>query len=59
MIIEFGGGIGPATEPEGKRPNLDGMIKKALRATSHEALYSAAINSQSLGKSVDFVMGSD
>ena len=59
MIIEFGGGIGPATEPDGKRPNLDGMIKKALRATSHEALYSAAINSQSLGKSVDFVMGSD
>jgi len=59
MIIEFGGGIGPATEPDGKRPNLDGMIKKALRATHHEALYSAAINSQSLGKSVDFVMGSD
>jgi hypothetical protein len=35
------------------------MIKKTLRATSHEALYSAAINSQSLGESVDFVMGAD
>ena len=59
MIIEFGGGIGPATEPDGKRPNLDGMIKKTLRATSHEALYSAAINSQSLRQSVDFVKGPD
>ena len=48
MVIEFGGGIGAASEPEGKRPNLEGMIKKTLRAADHEALYLAAINSQSL-----------
>jgi [acyl-carrier-protein] S-malonyltransferase len=59
MIIEFGGGIGPASEPDGKRPNLDGMIKKALRATSHEAQYMAAINRQSLSETVAFVRGSD
>ena len=47
-IIEFGGGIGTANEPNGKRPNLESMIKKTLRTTSHEALYVAAINTQSL-----------
>ena len=47
-IIEFGGGIGPATEPDGKRPNLEGMIKKTLRASGHEAHYVAAINERSL-----------
>ena len=31
-IIEFGGGIGKASEPAGKRPNLEGMIKKTLVA---------------------------
>ena len=56
-IIEFGGGIGTATEPKGKRPNLEGMIKKILRASDHEALYLAAINSQSLGKTADFLRG--
>lgn len=56
-IIEFGGGIGKATEPSGKRPNLEGMIKKILRASDHEALYLAAINSQSLGEAASFVRG--
>ena len=54
-IIEFGGGIGKATEPEGKRPNLEGMIKKAMHAAGHEALYMAAINIESLKKTAEFV----
>ncbi len=54
-IIEFGGGIGTASEPDGKRPNLEGMIKKMLRAVSHEVRYQAAINRQSLEGSVKFV----
>jgi len=54
-IIEFGGGIGPATEPDGKRPNLEGMIKKTLRASDHEADYQAAINNQSLTNTASFV----
>ena len=56
MIFEFGGGIGTATEPEEKRPNLEGMIKKTLRTSDYEAQYQAAINSQSLKNAVDFVL---
>ena len=47
-VIEFGGGIGTASEPDGKRPNLESIVKKTLRATSHEADYSAVINSRTL-----------
>jgi [acyl-carrier-protein] S-malonyltransferase len=57
LIIEFGGGIGPASEPEGKRPNLQGMIKKAMHADGYEALYQAAINTQSLEDAADFIRG--
>jgi len=56
-IIEFGGGIGGASEPAGKRPNLESMIKKTLNASRHEAVYLAAINSQSLGTTTDFIRG--
>jgi [acyl-carrier-protein] S-malonyltransferase len=59
LMIEFGGGIGPASEPDGKRPNLEGMIKRTLRASSHEAVYRSVINSRSLRESVDFLNGSD
>jgi [acyl-carrier-protein] S-malonyltransferase len=57
LIVEFGGGIGTATEPEGKRPNLEGMIKKSLRGSDYEVQYLSAINSQSLKDSVGFVLG--
>jgi [acyl-carrier-protein] S-malonyltransferase len=46
-VIEFGGGIGPG-EAEAKRPNLEGMIKKALRGTEYELDYLAAINRQTV-----------
>ena len=42
-IYEFGGGIGPGG-PEDKRPNLEGMIKKAIRAAGSDATYTPAIN---------------
>jgi [acyl-carrier-protein] S-malonyltransferase len=51
MIVEFGGGIGPG-EPEAKRPNLEGMIKKALRGAEREADYLAVINRQTLEAAV-------
>ena len=57
MIIEFGGGIGGASEPAGKRPNLESMIKKTMLASKHEAIYLAAINSPSLRKTIDFIHG--
>ena len=51
-IIEFGGGIGFGTEPEGKRPNLAGIVKKTQRATGHAAHYMAVINHQTLQDAV-------
>ena len=56
VIFEFGGGIGKGTEPQDKRPNLEGMIKKALRSTDFEVQYLAAINQQSMQAAVDFVL---
>jgi [acyl-carrier-protein] S-malonyltransferase len=50
-IIEFGGGIGPG-EADAKRPNLEGMIKKAMRGLDPAAEYLAAINRQSLENAV-------
>jgi [acyl-carrier-protein] S-malonyltransferase len=55
VMIEFGGGIGFGTEPEGKRPNLAGIIKKTQRATGHVAHYMAAINCKTLTDAVGFV----
>ena len=46
-IFEFGGGIGTGEAHE-KRPNLEGMIKKATRAAGSEAAYTAAINRQTI-----------
>ncbi len=55
MIVEFGGGIGTADEPDGKRPNLESMIKKALRTANHEAQYLSAINVRSIKQAAEFV----
>jgi [acyl-carrier-protein] S-malonyltransferase len=50
-IYEFGGGIGPG-EPDAKRPNLEGMIKKAMRGSDNPASYHGAINRDSLKNTV-------
>ena len=47
LIIEFGGGIGPAA-PDAKRPNLEGLIKRAQRGTDYSVEYLPAINCQTL-----------
>jgi len=57
-IFEFGGGIGKATEPDGKRPNLEGMIKKTLRGTGREVLYLPVISNQTLATTADAVKSS-
>jgi len=46
-IYEFGGGIGTGEAHE-KRPNLEGMIKKASRAAESEAVYTPVINRQTI-----------
>ncbi len=50
-IYEFGGGIGPG-EADAKRPNLEGIIKRAKRATGNEADYTPAINRQTIESAV-------
>jgi [acyl-carrier-protein] S-malonyltransferase len=47
-FIEFGGGIGSGTTPAEKKPNLQSIINKNLRALEHEAGYRPAINVVSL-----------
>jgi [acyl-carrier-protein] S-malonyltransferase len=55
MIFEFGGGIGTAETPDGKRPNLEGMIKRATKAAEYEARYRSAINAPTVRETADFV----
>jgi len=47
-FVEFGGGIGKGEGPAAKKPNLQSIINKNLRALEHEADYQAAINVESL-----------
>ena len=46
-VYEFGGGIGPG-EPAEKRPNLEGMIKKATRSLDPKPEYVPVINAASI-----------
>jgi [acyl-carrier-protein] S-malonyltransferase len=55
-IVEFGGGIGPG-EPDAKRPNLEGMIKKAMRGTEFDVRYLPVINVQTLTSTCDAALG--
>lgn len=52
-VVEFGGGLGSGPAPEDKRPNLESMIKKALRGSDYSVHYHAAINSQTLREAAE------
>lgn len=52
-IIEFGGGIGSGETPAEKRPNLEGMVKKAQRGTDYNADYFAAINIETIAAAAE------
>ena len=47
-FIEFGGGIGKGEGPADKKPNLQSIINKNMRALGHEADYVPVINVESL-----------
>ncbi|HZL93014.1 MAG TPA: ACP S-malonyltransferase [Vicinamibacterales bacterium] len=47
-VIEFGGGIGKGEGPDGKRPNLESIIKKSLKWREHQAQYLPAINAATI-----------
>ena len=46
-VYEFGGGIGPGEATE-KRPNLEGMIKKAVRSLDPKPEYTPIINAATI-----------
>ena len=43
-IVELGGGIGRGEGPAGKRPNLQSVVRKTLRAHGSSAAYFGAIS---------------
>jgi [acyl-carrier-protein] S-malonyltransferase len=47
-VVEFGGGIGKGEGPEGKRPNLETIVKKSLKSREHQAQYLPAINAATI-----------
>jgi len=47
-FVEFGGGLGADEGPAAKRPNLEGIIRKTLKAGGMEARHVAAINCETL-----------
>jgi [acyl-carrier-protein] S-malonyltransferase len=56
LFIEFGGGIGSGETPAAKRPNLEGIIKKAMRGTASSAQYFPVINCQTLKETADALL---
>jgi len=47
-MVEFGGGLGKTDGPAGKRPNLEGIVRKTLKREEREARYLGAINVETL-----------
>ena len=47
-VIEIGGGIGKGEGPDGKRPNLESIVKKSLKLREHQAEYLPAINAATI-----------
>jgi [acyl-carrier-protein] S-malonyltransferase len=48
VVIEFGGGIGKGEGPDGKRPNLETIVKKSLKSRERQAQYLPAINAATI-----------
>jgi [acyl-carrier-protein] S-malonyltransferase len=48
LFVEFGGGIGKGEGPDGKRPNLESIIKKSLKTREHQAQYLPAISAATI-----------
>jgi [acyl-carrier-protein] S-malonyltransferase len=55
-VIEFGGGIGKGEGPDGKRPNLETIVKKSLKWREHQAQYFAAINAKTIRATAEQVL---
>lgn len=56
-FVEFGGGLGNEEGPATKRPNLEGIIRKTVKAGGGEARHVAAINSGTLREAAAALLG--
>jgi [acyl-carrier-protein] S-malonyltransferase len=56
-VIEFGGGIGKGDGPDGKRPNLESVVKKSLKWREREAVYLPAINAAGIRATAEQLLG--
>jgi [acyl-carrier-protein] S-malonyltransferase len=56
-VIEFGGGIGKGEGPDGKRPNLETIVKKSLKSREHQAQYLPAINAATIRATAQQLLG--
>jgi [acyl-carrier-protein] S-malonyltransferase len=56
-VIELGGGIGKGEGPDGKRPNLESIVKKSLKAREREAQYLPAINAAAIRATAQQLLG--
>jgi [acyl-carrier-protein] S-malonyltransferase len=57
-VIEFGGGIGKGEGPEGKRPNLETIVKKSLKWREHQAQYLPAISAATIRATAEQLLAS-
>jgi len=57
-FVEFGGGIGKSPGPESRRPNLEGIVKKTLKFTGHNAQYVPAINVATIRSAAELLRSS-
>jgi [acyl-carrier-protein] S-malonyltransferase len=55
LFIEFGGGIGAGETPDAKRPNLESILKKAMRRSRHSAQYYSVINNRTARESAEAI----
>jgi [acyl-carrier-protein] S-malonyltransferase len=56
-VIEFGGGIGKGDGPDGKRPNLESIVKKSLKWREHQAQYLPSINAATIRATAQQLLG--
>jgi [acyl-carrier-protein] S-malonyltransferase len=56
-VIEFGGGIGKGDGPDGKRPNLESVVKKSFKGREREAHYLPAINAAGIRATAAQLLG--
>jgi [acyl-carrier-protein] S-malonyltransferase len=57
-VVEFGGGIGKGEGPDGKRPNLETIVKKSLKWREHQAQYLPAINAATIRATAEQLLAS-